>query len=573
MLAQVLKSIRLALNCRLNQAFRLTLLVVIGLFINSVSMAKSIDFSADLDEFILHNSPALISQIKHQSGVGFDSLKKQLENRGCEANLLADTALLEQKDNYGFFLYLKAKINQCSKQNEVSDKREFRATLEGKSPYLLVADVNLDAPMSYFGHSLLLFLDEEDFYFSPVLSVLAPLESKQLFSQTLKGGFSSIKAEINLTPLHQVISFYNNYESRSLRFIKLPEDKFDSEKLIDYFDQALNDPLRYNFFVKNCATYLYEALDQACDCLDEDRSIISPALMEAQVYQQAPETQVFELKSLLARFHQAYEPLNSFEQRTVRQMILDQGFQYQGIHQDLGDVAVLGTRLSFETYKTPYPSYFGLLDTYGNSTGLLDGLPETQLPNDQMRDKLNLSSFGVSTNKDENSARFALLDYRSFYQRQESINSASLAAGVVELSGIEDTSRVESVTLLEITSLKPLNAITKKASWRFGIGAQRDQDNQLNAYFNYGIGGSVSALGVKFYLLPSIEISNSTNLPVYSGFETNMGFVSLAYENKDLLDHELSFYKRLNSAFAFEYQAVKLEREETSHTASVFYYF
>lgn len=550
------------------------LFTFVFLFLPSNSIARSVEFDAGISEFVLKNAPALISQIKRQSGVGYDSLKAQLELRGCDEHLLSDNALVEQKTSYDFFSYLMGKINTCS-TDDYSQLLQptFSETLIGKTPYLLVAGESLNAPMSYFGHSLLLFLDEDDFYFSPVLSVLAPLESKQLFSQTLKGGFSSIKAEINLTPLHQVISFYNNHESRSLRFIKLPEDKFDNEKLINYFDQALNDPLRYNFFIKNCATYLYQALDQACDCLDEDRSIISPALMEAQVYQQAPETQVFELKSLLTQFHQAYEPLTRFEQRTVRQMILDQGFQYQGIHQDLGDVAVLGTRLSFETYKTPYPSYFGLLDTYGNSTGLLDGLPETQLPNDQMRDKLNLSSFGVSTNKDENSARFALLDYRSFYQRQESINSASLAAGVVELSGIEDTSRVESVTLLEITSLKPLNTITKKASWRFGIGAQRDQDNQLNAYFNYGIGGSVSALGAKFYLLPSIEISNSTNLSVYSGFETNMGFVSLAYENKDLLDHELSFYKRLNSAFAFEYQAVKQEREETSHTASVFYYF
>ncbi|KZM40270.1 hypothetical protein OA92_17135 [Marinomonas sp. SBI22] len=544
------------------------------LFLPSNSVARSIEFDAGMSEFILKNAPALISQIKRQSGVGYDSLKAQLNLRGCDEHLLSDNALIEQKTSYDFFSYLMGKINTCSTSDYSQlQKPTFTETLQGKTPYLLVAGESLNAPMSYFGHSLLLFLDEDDFYFSPVLSVLAPLESKQLFSQTLKGGFSSIKAEINLTPLHQVISFYNNYESRSLRFIKLPEDKFDSEKLIDYFDQALNDPLRYNFFVKNCATYLYEALDQACDCLDEDRSIISPALMEAQVYQQAPETQVFELKSLLAKFHKAYEPLNSFEQRTVRQMILDQGFQYQGIHQDLGDVAVLGTRLSFETYKTPYPSYSGLLDTYGDASGLLASLPETQQPNDKMRDQLYLSSFGISTNEDEHSARFALLDYRSFYQRQESINSASLAAGVLELSGIEDTSRVESVTLLEITSLKPFNGVSKNASWRFGIGAQRNQDDQLKTSLNFGLGGSMSVLGAKFYLLPSIEISSATKLPVYSGFEANMGFVSLAYENKDLLDHELSFYKRLNSSFALEYQAIKLEREETSHTASVFYYF
>lgn len=544
------------------------------LFLPSNSVARSIEFDAGMSEFILKNAPALISQIKRQSGVGYDSLKAQLELRGCDEHLLSDNALIEQKTSYDFFSYLMGKVNACSTDHSSQLKKPtFTETLQGKTPYLLVAGESLNAPMSYFGHSLLLFLDEDDFYFSPVLSVLAPLESKQLFSQTLKGGFSSIKAEINLTPLHQVISFYNNYESRSLRFIKLPEDKFDNEKLIDYFDQALNDPLRYNFFVKNCATYLYEALDQACDCLDEDRSIISPALMEAQIYQQAPETQVFELKSLLAKFHQAYEPLNSFEQRTVRQMILDQGFQYQGIHQDLGNVAVLGTRLSFETYKTPYPSYSGLLDTYGDASGLLASLPETQQPNDKMRDQLYLSSFGLSTNEDKHSARFALLDYRSFYQRQESINSASLAAGVLELSSIEDTSRVESVTLLEITSLKPFNGVSKNASWRFGIGAQRNQDDQLKTSLNFGLGGSVSVFGAKFYLLPSIEISSATKLPVYSGFEANMGFVSLAYENKDLLDHELSFYKRLNSSFALEYQAVKLEREETSHTASVFYYF
>ena len=567
---------RLLTFCRQSGAIKsLILSSLFGFIISSNSMARSIEFDAGLSEFILKNSPALVSQIKHQSGVGYSSLKAQLALRGCDASVLSDIALTEQKTSYAFFSYLMDKISKCSttKPEDASEKQDFAEIVKGKTPYLLIAGESLNAPMSYFGHSLLLFLDEENFYFSPVLSVLAPLESKQLFSQTIKGGFSSIKAEINLTPLHQVISFYNNYEARSLRFIKLPAETFDNDKLIQYFDQVLTDPLAYNFFLKNCATYLYQALNHACDCLDKEQDIISPAHMEAQVAKLTPTSTVFELPSLLTQFHNKYQKLNNFEQQTVEQMIVDKTFQYQGIHQDLGDIAVLGSRLSFESYQNPYPSYFGLMDTYGNRSGLLEVLPEAKPTSDKELDKLKLSSFGLSHNKDTNSARFALLDYSQFYQRQDKVNTASLKAGVVELSGVDDTSRIEGLSLLEISTLKPLNFLAKELSWRVKLGAERNDRNELRPVFRYGLGGAISMLGATFYALPSLQVSNITHMPIYTGFETNMGLVSVAYENKDLLDHELTLYKRLNSSFALEYQAQKLDKAETSHTASAYYYF
>lgn len=546
---------------------------LVCLLFQSNSMARAIEFDAELSAFILKNGPALVSQIKHHQGVGLESLKSQLELRGCDTNLLNDIALIEQKDSYAFFSYLMGKIDDCSSGYEPHDEQAFADVLKGKTPYLLVAGESLNSPMSYFGHSLLLFLDEDDFYFSPVLSVLAPLESKQLFSQTLKGGFSSIKAEINLTPLHQVISYYNNYESRSLRFIKLPTEQFDNDKLTQYFDQTLTDPLSYNFFLQNCATYIYRALDQACDCLDEDKDIISPAMMEAQIHQVAPSSEIFELPSLLTQFNLKYQNLNDFEQLTIRQMVQEQGYQYQGLHQDLGDVAVLASRLSFETYKKPYPSYFGLLETYSNKEGLLDALPDAKPASDEELDKLNLSSLGLAFNDDEASASFALIDYSQFYQRQKNVYSSSLRAGVIEVSGIDESSKIDDLSLLEISTLKPLNFVSKGFSWRLKLGAERNSQNELRPLLRYSLGASVATLGAKFYLLPSLQLSDSTHMPVYLGFEAQMGFASLSYENKDLEDHELRLYKRMNSSFALQYQAVKLENIDLVQSASAFYYF
>lgn len=549
------------------------LLILFCLSFQSNSMANSIEFDAGFSEFILKNSPALIAQIKQKSGVGFSSLKNQLALKGCDASILEDEALTEQQDSYAFFRYLMDKVNRCSTGTETSETQDFAGLLKGKTPYLLIAGESLNAPMSYFGHSLLLFLDEEDFYFSPVLSVLAPLESKQLFSQTLKGGFSSIKAEINLTPLHQVISFYNNYESRSLRFIKLPKDQFDGDKLINYFDQALTEPLAYNFFLQNCATYIYRALDHACDCLDEELDIISPALMEAQLHQVASRSEVFELPSLLSLFNQKYQVLTNFEQHTVQQMVQDQDFQYQGMHQDLGDVAVLASRLSFETYKTPYPSYFGLLDTYGNPSGLLSTMPEAGPISDTEKDSLKLSSIALKADKDGVAASFALIDYNQFYQRPLSVNGASLKAASVSVTGIDESSQIDDLTLLEINTLKPINFVSKAFSWRLKLGAERDHNDELAGLARYGLGPTVTLLGANFYLLPSVEISNTSRLPVYSGFESTGGFVSFAYENKDLEDHSLKVFKRINSDFSLEYQVVKEVKEAVTHSASAFYYF
>jgi hypothetical protein len=111
--------------------------------------------------------------------------------------------------------------------------------------------------MSYFGHSLILFLDENNLFFSPVVSVLAPLsQNESKLKQTIKGTFSNIGANVELIPFHKIITHYSYQDARELRLVRLNPDVFNEPKLINYFNELSKQDLGYNFFTNNCSTYI-----------------------------------------------------------------------------------------------------------------------------------------------------------------------------------------------------------------------------------------------------------------------------------------------------------------------------
>lgn len=532
------------------------------------TFSGNIQFNISFSEFILKNASPLISQIENQKGLGYNSLKKQITDLGCNPDVLLSPAILEQKEAYQFHSNLMKALEPCAVKRDT--KKDIKQLLSDKEPYLIIAGESLKSPMSYFGHSLLLFLDEEDFYFSPVISVLAPTENLTATEQLLKGGFLKIPAEINAIPLHQILDSYNNRESRKLKFIKLPDSHFDKDKIIGFFDDKLSNTLTYNFFTENCSTYLYEALAYSCNCFDEAPNIITPVFLEKKV-QETVNTNRFEINSLFHNFNTEYKKLSAKERVDVSDMFSNPKSVNPENGNNAGKVAVLASRLSFESYGRPNDSYGEILNTFGKKDSLQLKIPLNQKSDDRDLDGLSVSSAKIYFKKDSLSVQLSAVDFDHFEQRSQHYLSSKLTAGVIEIYEDNGSAIVETLDILNIRSVTPLNFVTRTPSWKLRIGADRTKSDTLQPLVSAGLGAGFNVFQFMFYSLPSIELSHSVTFPIYSGIEFKSDVLSIKYETKNNSEQSLTLYKRQSSSFSYEYKITK--HDTTTQQIAFSYYF
>ncbi|MBR7890285.1 DUF4105 domain-containing protein [Marinomonas sp. A79] len=550
-------------------------LVLVFFTLSSDLTAKTIRFDPSLSEFLLKNALSLQYQMKAKKGLGYKSLVSQIQKYGCGAELLSTPSLLEKIESYEFHKNFLTLLDQCSKNSysEYEYNEELNKLLEKKEAYLVIAGESLKSPMSYFGHSLIVFLDKDDFYFSPVISILAPTEGLSAIEQIGKGGFSFIKAEMNVIPLHQIIDFYSDKESRDLRFLKLSSNTFDRQKLVDYFNNKLTDQLVYNFFTKNCSTYLYQALDHSCSCFTEASTIITPVKLEKTVLENHKGTVSFSIDSLFNKFNASYEKLTIDEKSLTKKIFLDELSQFPENSTEAGRAAVLASKMSFKTYATPNDAYEKVIKTYGMDHLLLETLPVGSIFEEKELDGLSISSIKGVFSEGSMKIRVSAVDFDLFEQRTKHFVSSKLSAGAFEFSTKNDDTSLESIDLLNIRAITPLNFVTKKPSWSLRIGGERNSNNHFQGILSGGLGASISVRGLVFFALPSFEYTSNFDLPIYSGILFNSEQLSAKYETRNLESHKVSLYRRENNYFGYEYSFLSDDKNAEKHSFTLSYYF
>jgi hypothetical protein len=550
----------------------LVLFILVFLSLQLSASDKNISFEPRISEFVLKNTASLIYQIKKRHGLGYESLENQIYLSDCNFEILFSLSLLEKKNPYSFNKIFQDKLTSCKRSNK--GKTNLKRLLQDKEIYLVIAGESLKSPTSYFGHSLILFLDKKDFYFSPVISFSAPTENLTPLQQVTEGGFSFIKAEISAVPLHQVIDYYSNKESRKLKFIKISNTIFDKGRLIDHLNDQASRKLTYNFFTKNCSTYLYTALNYSCDCFIYLPTIVTPYLLERSILEQKESSEVFEIYSLFDQFNKHYSSLEKNNKDIVKKMFLSENGDLFN-NDKAGEIAALASRLSFKSYQRPNNAYKTLLDTYGKDESLLQSMPyiKNKKIDSKLFDEINSSSVKLKVQHAKIAVKFSIVDFDHFEQRSKHFISSKLSAGTIEFSKNDNLTRINSLYLLNIKAITPINFLTKIPSWRLKLGIDRNSEDELKALLSTGIGPSFSLSRTKLYILPSVEISSSVKLSIYSGIQINSDLISLKYENKNLKDHMLTFYKRENANFGYSYTLLKENMNNALHQATLSYYF
>jgi hypothetical protein len=554
------------------ECYLVSIFILFFLPFNIYASEKYIKFDPRISEFILKNTSSLTYQIKNNHGLGYQSLKHQIRASGCNSSFLLTSSLLENKNPYLFNKYFQEELLSCNKN--IQRIMNIKNLLNDKEIYLVIAGESLKSPMSYLGHSLILFLDRENFYFSPVISFAAPTENLSPLQQITEGGFSFIKAEINAVPLHQVIDYYSNKESRELKFIKLSNTIFNKSQLINHLNEMQSKNLTYNFFTKNCSTYLYSALNKACNCFKPSPSIVTPYLLEKTVLEQEELPEVFVIDSLFGHFNKKYSALNSKNKELTKTMFLSKENSYSN-NVEAGEVAAIASRLSFESYQRPNDSYKSLVDLFGEDSSLLRRIPfkNDLMKNSKLFDEINSSSLNFNAQNNKVAIRLSFVDFDHFEQRSQKSASSKLSAGSIELSKSESSARIESINLLDIQSITPINFVTKTPSWRLKLGVNRNSMDQLQPLLSIGSGPAFSLSNFKFYILPSIELNTSFSVPFYSGIQINSDLISIKYETRNAQDHNLTFFKRKSRILGYAYSLIKENQEDIKQQISLSYYF
>ena len=178
------------------------------------------------------------------------------------------------------------------------------------------ASQNLKSPISYFGHSFLIF-HNSDFPDADSLAVEFTGDAPDLLAN-ISALFNSVPGRYSLTYLIEKIREYD-YENRSIWLYKLTFSENEVANIKTYLLDSQYTGFEYNFSQNNCAFYIAQALSHARDAFEYKRDgiFITPAstlrwartegILSSEKY--LPSTQLIALHE--------FEPLSDTDQLIV----------------------------------------------------------------------------------------------------------------------------------------------------------------------------------------------------------------------------------------------------------------
>lgn len=183
------------------------------------------------------------------------------------------------------------------------------------------ASQNLDVPALAFGHTLFVFhndmLPESD---SITLEYVGDPQASLFIMRSL---FWNIPGVFHLRSWDQRIQDYDK-GGLEVWVIPLRLEEYEREKLIQQVIHSLFQPKPYNFFVNNCASYIFEMLENSLDdMLCSVKFYVSPVEMLQSLYRCERTDQPVYFPSRASRLAQSTKNLNSEEKTIFEQLVLE----------------------------------------------------------------------------------------------------------------------------------------------------------------------------------------------------------------------------------------------------------
>ncbi len=237
--------------------------VYLLLFASSLAAANILPYyDFDFDDFISRYDQLIINDLASEDGTGpfYRSFEKALGffDRSLDADGLK--AAVAAMDTEGLKQYV-AGIVECGERMGEDEVLDILFCPNGAS--LMFVSPTLDSPMSYFGHSFLIFYDDEAPFISPCINFFGDITASSGIRRVVDGLAGRLPSYYEIRPFYYHYIEYTARLDRSLILFPFIMDE-DEKSRVASAVESLHDGSfpNYNFLFNNCTHGFFDALSK-----------------------------------------------------------------------------------------------------------------------------------------------------------------------------------------------------------------------------------------------------------------------------------------------------------------------
>ena len=367
--------------------------------------------------------------------------------------------------------------------------------IDGESVYLIFPAAYLNSPSSMYGHTLLRIKKKGND--APLLDYAVnyaanadPDDNQLVFSyKGLTGGYPGV---ISVTPYYEKVKEYNFLESRDIWEYKLNLSQAEVDQFLRHIWEVRNIYMEYYFFSENCSYQLLAMLDASSERLNTTDNFnfwAIPADTVRVLKEQGIVDEVSYRASVVNRMNHMLSELSDEQLNVAKALVDNEALDLSGLEPftRLQQAQILEVAYQYSRYLSArQKSKLSYLNS--RSIKLLSLRSKYEFKNvfqplvpPAVRDDEGHKTqrLGLTLGQSDNSW-FSQLEYRPSYHdlldaKGGYLEGAELSMFSGSISVSEDDSlRLEELSLINIRSLAPANALVTPKSWQVNAALVRD---------------------------------------------------------------------------------------------------
>ncbi|WMS88729.1 Lnb N-terminal periplasmic domain-containing protein [Pleionea litopenaei] len=461
--------------------------------------------------------------------------------------------------------WLASQLNWSS--NEISAEQcpklfEWMQQLNPQNVSLIFPASYMNSPSSMFGH-LFLRLDTSNSHndlLAYSVNYGADVESDDSsITYMVKGLSGGYPGTYTIVPYYEKVKEYNDIEHRDIWEYPLHLNVTQVRRLMLHLWELKDVKIDYYFIDENCAyriLALLAVIFPELDLLSEFQGRAVPIDVLKSTLRNQLVSKAKYRASLSTELLNQYESLSSIEQQWVMQIIEDQGQLNSAAFQALTDVEKANVYDTLNLWLRYELSDAGeSVDRAELGFALLRARSKinTPLPTQELskpeapengHDAYRLGTWVQYKNNDS----ALLLSGRVAYHDLLDNSAGYLAGAQIEFLNlslsVNDTSKIENLTLLSLKSLSPHNDLMRPLSWSFQVGGKRmhrsSDESDFMQYLDGKVGSTFGSNQSMYYMLYGVKLTqtNHDSDQPSTLAAINLGWRSESQYGQWLIDYE-----------------------------------
>ena len=437
------------------------------------------------------------------------------------------------KISWGIILFIfstvlsQANVVENKISSTIADKgfERYKKQLDLEDVYIAFVQPSLTSPMSYYGHTFLVFKKQGSWEFSKTFSFTAVIPNKISSKNLILDGVTGkLSGRYVIGNFHEFKREYLSKEQRGIQLYKLNLSGPEKELLLAKSFQIYNDEFPYHFFQKNCSTEIINYLSVVRPTLSKNLKNITMKAPSSTLNLLINENLI--LKKDITHFSQITHSFDRYLRldKSTREQIdtylisqeLDENFDT--LKDNEKEVLTNISSLMFNFLHTPPPMYHEIQNQIHPKSIIkkssdIESLAYTSLA------RLSLGLRQVD-NKTIGLLSFMPSHLERFEERFSIVNESTLKTFYTAISYDQNKIKLEKLDILEIAAYNKSFSKVIIPTWRVYAGYNdlySPDNHSLISEIGYGL--SFGSKNVLFSFMPQIKV-DINNKTITSQFNT-----------------------------------------------------